>query len=166
LIRRHPLTSYFTAIMLHGTMDVFLNAFLLTHLPAAAVMTSSGVLAMYWGLALGFGLFALLLIISRAAGLDWNDSNNRHFGSHQVARASSITYTDLDYSPAFEHGFAKRDANWSDRETRLSCGWRRRCCMAAAIMGAATGNSPRWCFDQRLSTRFPVAGYAFSCWTG
>ena len=26
-------------------------------------MTSGGVLSMYWGLALGFGLFALLLVI-------------------------------------------------------------------------------------------------------
>jgi hypothetical protein len=26
-------------------------------------MTSAGVLSMYWGLALGFGLFALLLVI-------------------------------------------------------------------------------------------------------
>jgi uncharacterized protein len=55
--------SVFMAILLHATMDVFPNAFLLTHLPGAAEMTSSGVLAMYWGLALGFGLFALLLVI-------------------------------------------------------------------------------------------------------
>jgi CAAX amino terminal protease family. len=47
----------------HGTMDVFPNAFLLAHLPGAAEMTSAGVLSMYWGLALGFGLFALLLVI-------------------------------------------------------------------------------------------------------
>jgi hypothetical protein len=32
-------------------------------LPGAAEMTSSGVLSMYWGLAPGFGLFALLLVI-------------------------------------------------------------------------------------------------------
>jgi CAAX protease family protein len=55
--------SVLMAILLHGTMDVFPNAFLLAHLPGAAEMTSSGVLAMYWGLALGFGLFALLLVI-------------------------------------------------------------------------------------------------------
>jgi membrane protease YdiL (CAAX protease family) len=55
--------SVLMAILLHGTMDVFPNAFLLTHLPAAAEMTSSGVLDMYWGLGLGFGLFALLLVI-------------------------------------------------------------------------------------------------------
>lgn len=55
--------SVLMAILLHGTMDVFPNAFLLAHLPGAAEMTSSGVLSMYWGLALGFGLFALLLII-------------------------------------------------------------------------------------------------------
>ena len=55
--------SVLMAILLHGTMDVFSNAFLLPHLPAAAEMTSAGVLSMYWGLALGFGLFALLLVI-------------------------------------------------------------------------------------------------------
>ena len=55
--------SVFMAILLHGTMDVFHNAFLLAHLPGAAGMTGAGVLSMYWGLALGFGLFALLLII-------------------------------------------------------------------------------------------------------
>jgi membrane protease YdiL (CAAX protease family) len=54
--------SVFMAILLHGTMDVFPNAFLLTHLPGAAKLTGSGVLSMYWGLALGFGLFALLLV--------------------------------------------------------------------------------------------------------
>ena len=53
--------SVLMAILLHGTMDVFPNAFLLAHLPGAAEMTSAGVLSMYWGLALGFGLFALLL---------------------------------------------------------------------------------------------------------
>ena len=51
------------AILLHGTTDVFPNGFLLAHLPGATEMTRSGVLAMYWGLALGFGLFALLLVI-------------------------------------------------------------------------------------------------------
>jgi hypothetical protein len=56
--------SVFMAILLHGTMDVFPNAFLLAHLPGAAEMTSAGVLSMYWGLALGFGLFALLLVIA------------------------------------------------------------------------------------------------------
>lgn len=55
--------SVFMAILLHGTMDVFPNAFLLTHFPAAAEMTSSGALSMYWGLALGFGLSALLLVV-------------------------------------------------------------------------------------------------------
>jgi membrane protease YdiL (CAAX protease family) len=37
--------SVFMAILLHGTMDVFPNAFLLAHLPGAAEMTSSGVLS-------------------------------------------------------------------------------------------------------------------------
>jgi hypothetical protein len=46
-----------------SVMDVFPNAFLLAHLPGAGEMTSFGVLAMYWGLAFGFGLFALLLVI-------------------------------------------------------------------------------------------------------
>lgn len=55
--------SVLMAILLHGTMDVFPNAFLLAHLPGAAGMTGAGVLSMYWGLALGFGLFALLLVI-------------------------------------------------------------------------------------------------------
>jgi membrane protease YdiL (CAAX protease family) len=55
--------SVFMAILLHGTMDVFPNAFLLAHLPGAAEMTSAGALSMYWGLALGFGLFAVLLVI-------------------------------------------------------------------------------------------------------
>ena len=55
--------SVFMAILLHGTMDVFPNAFLLAHLPGAAEMTSPGVLSMDWGLALGFGLFAVLLVI-------------------------------------------------------------------------------------------------------
>ena len=55
--------SVLMAILLHGTMDVCPTAFLLAHLPGAAEMTSSGVLSMYWGLALGFGLFALLLVV-------------------------------------------------------------------------------------------------------
>ena len=55
--------SVLIAILLHGTMDVFPNAFLLAHLPGAAEMTSSGVLSMYWGLAVGFGVFALLLVV-------------------------------------------------------------------------------------------------------
>jgi len=49
-------------------MDVFPNAFLLAHLPGAAEMTSSGVLSMYWGLALAFGLFALLLVMRGRLG--------------------------------------------------------------------------------------------------
>ena len=44
----------------HGRLP---DAFLLVHLPGAAGMTGAGVLSMYWGLALGFGLFALLLVI-------------------------------------------------------------------------------------------------------
>ena len=60
--------SVLMAILLHGTMDVFPNAFLLAHLPGAAEMTSSGVLLMYWGLALAFGLFALLLVMRGRLG--------------------------------------------------------------------------------------------------
>jgi hypothetical protein len=55
--------SVLMAILLDGTMDVFPNSFLLTHLPGAAEMTSAGVLSMYCGLALGFGVFALLLVV-------------------------------------------------------------------------------------------------------
>ncbi|MDF2809100.1 MAG: amino terminal protease family protein [Microvirga sp.] len=50
------------AVLLRGTMDVFPNAFLLPHLPAAGEMTELGVLAMYLGLAAGFGVFSLFLI--------------------------------------------------------------------------------------------------------
>jgi hypothetical protein len=55
--------SVLIAILLHGTMDVFPNTLLLPHLPAAATMTSAGVLKMYWALALGFGVSAVLLVI-------------------------------------------------------------------------------------------------------
>ena len=54
--------SILMAILLHATMDVFPNAFLLPHLPAAGEMTELGVLAMYLGLAVGFGAFTLFLI--------------------------------------------------------------------------------------------------------
>lgn len=54
--------SVLMAILLHATMDVFPNAFLLPHLPAAGEMMESGVLAMYLGLAAGFGVFSLFLI--------------------------------------------------------------------------------------------------------
>jgi len=56
--------SVLMAILLHGTMDVFPNMMLLPHLPAVGEMTSGGVLTMYLGLALGFGLTALVLIIA------------------------------------------------------------------------------------------------------
>jgi hypothetical protein len=36
-------------------------------------MTSAGVLSMYWGLALGFGLFALLLVICTRGRLGQRD---------------------------------------------------------------------------------------------
>jgi membrane protease YdiL (CAAX protease family) len=55
--------SVLMAILMHGTMDVFPNTLLLPHLPAVATMTSAGVLTLYFGLALGFGLTALLLVI-------------------------------------------------------------------------------------------------------
>nr|WP_246548813.1 CPBP family intramembrane glutamic endopeptidase [Ancylobacter oerskovii] len=55
--------SVFVAILLHGVMDVFPNAFLMEHLPGLGQMTSLGVLSMYLGLGLGFGVFALLLVI-------------------------------------------------------------------------------------------------------
>ena len=43
-------------------------AFLLAHLPGAAEMTGAGALSMYWGLALAFGLFALLLVMRGRLG--------------------------------------------------------------------------------------------------
>jgi len=55
--------SVLMAILLHGVMDVFPNAFILPHLPSAGEMTASGALAMYWGLAIGFGVFAGLLLV-------------------------------------------------------------------------------------------------------
>lgn len=54
--------SVLMAMLLHGSMDVFPNM-LLPHLPAAATMTAVGVLTLYCGLALGFGLTALLLVV-------------------------------------------------------------------------------------------------------
>jgi membrane protease YdiL (CAAX protease family) len=65
--------SVFMAILLHGTMDVFPNAFLLSHLPGDAEMTSSGVLSMYWRLALGFGVFALLLVVCTRGRLGYQE---------------------------------------------------------------------------------------------
>jgi membrane protease YdiL (CAAX protease family) len=65
--------SVFMAILLHGTMDVFPNAFLLAHLPGAAEMTRSGVLSMYWGLALVFGVFALLLVVCTRGRLGYRE---------------------------------------------------------------------------------------------
>ena len=56
--------SVLMAILLHGTMDVFPNAFLLPHLPTAGKMMSTGVLTMYVGLALGFGLTAAALVVA------------------------------------------------------------------------------------------------------
>ena len=55
--------SVLIAILLHGTMDVFPNMLLLPHLPAAMTMMNAGVLTLYAGLALGFGLTALLLVV-------------------------------------------------------------------------------------------------------
>jgi hypothetical protein len=45
-------------------MDVFPNMLLLPHLPAAAEMGAGGVLTLYCGLALGFGLTAALLVLA------------------------------------------------------------------------------------------------------
>jgi membrane protease YdiL (CAAX protease family) len=66
--------SVLMAILLHGTMDVFPNAFLLAHLPGASKMTEAGVLSMYWGLALGFGVFALLLVIFTRGRLGYREA--------------------------------------------------------------------------------------------
>ena len=59
-VSRSRLAQHTTIVL---PLNFFPNAFLLAHLPGAAEMTSAGVLSMYWGLALGFGLFALLLVI-------------------------------------------------------------------------------------------------------
>ena len=61
------------AILLHGTMDVFPNAFLLAHFLGAAKLTNFGVLSLYWGLALGFGVFALLLVILTRGRLGYQE---------------------------------------------------------------------------------------------
>jgi membrane protease YdiL (CAAX protease family) len=64
--------SVLMAILLHGTMDVFPNAFLLAHLPGAAEMTSSGVLSMYWGWRSASACSRFCSSSSRAAG--WESS--------------------------------------------------------------------------------------------
>jgi membrane protease YdiL (CAAX protease family) len=61
--------SVLIAILLHGSMDVFPNTFLLPHLPRLTELTASGALTMYFGLALGFGAFAVLLILLTRARL-------------------------------------------------------------------------------------------------
>src|SRR5262245_3535180 len=61
-VQQHP-RQRADGILLHGSRDVFPDAFLLAHLPGTAAITPDGVLSMYWGLVLGFGLFALLLVI-------------------------------------------------------------------------------------------------------
>lgn len=65
--------SILLAILLHATMDVFPNAFLLPHLPGAAEMTGLGVLTMYLGLAVGFGAFALFLIAMTKGRLGYRE---------------------------------------------------------------------------------------------
>jgi membrane protease YdiL (CAAX protease family) len=71
--------SVLIAILLHGSMDVFPNTFLLPHLPELAEMTESGVLTMYFGLALGFGVFAVFLILLTRGRL----------GAHTIPSAST-----------------------------------------------------------------------------
>lgn len=55
--------SVFMAILTHAAMDAFPNAILWAHIPEATKMTSVGVLYGYWGLVIGFGLSALLLVL-------------------------------------------------------------------------------------------------------
>jgi len=55
--------SVLMAILLHASMDAFPNAILWVHFPDATRMTNVGVLAGYLALIVGFGGFALLLII-------------------------------------------------------------------------------------------------------
>jgi membrane protease YdiL (CAAX protease family) len=56
--------SVLMAILLHASMDAFPNAILWTHFPDATRMTSVGILNGYLALIIGFGGFALLLILS------------------------------------------------------------------------------------------------------
>jgi hypothetical protein len=51
------------AILLHASMDAFPNAILWAHFPDATRMTSVGILNGYLALIIGFGGFALLLIL-------------------------------------------------------------------------------------------------------
>lgn len=55
--------SVLMAILLHASMDAFPNAILWTHFPDATRMTSIGILNGYLALVIGFGGFALLLIV-------------------------------------------------------------------------------------------------------
>lgn len=46
-----------------GARSVHPNAILWEHIPAATTMPEHGVLYGYWGLVIGFGVFALLLVV-------------------------------------------------------------------------------------------------------
>jgi hypothetical protein len=70
--------SVFMAILLHGTMDVFPNAFLLVRLPGAAGTTSSGVISMYWGWRSASARSRCCSSSSRAAG--WEAGRTRVTG--------------------------------------------------------------------------------------
>jgi membrane protease YdiL (CAAX protease family) len=55
--------SILMAILVHASMDAFPNAILWAHFPEVLKMTSTGVLYGYWGLVIGFGVFATLLAL-------------------------------------------------------------------------------------------------------
>jgi hypothetical protein len=78
--------SVFMAILLHGTMDVFPNAFLLAHLPGAAEMTSAGALSMYWGWRSASACSRCSLSSSRAAA--WGSSTDPGEGAGERAWAA------------------------------------------------------------------------------
>jgi membrane protease YdiL (CAAX protease family) len=54
--------SVFMAILLHASMDAFPNAILFVHFPEITKMTGWGLYA-YWALLLGYGVFAILLVL-------------------------------------------------------------------------------------------------------
>jgi membrane protease YdiL (CAAX protease family) len=64
--------SVLMAILTHASMDAFPNAILWDHIPEATKMTNYGVLYGYWGLILGFGVFALLLLVTTRGRLDYD----------------------------------------------------------------------------------------------
>jgi membrane protease YdiL (CAAX protease family) len=67
--------SVLMAILLHTSFDAFPNAVLWTLFPMAAKLTSNGALYGYLGLVLGFGLFALLIVILTKGQLSYKHAS-------------------------------------------------------------------------------------------